>query len=183
MKISTQVSLYIILVLLVVICVLYDENKRESEVVHTHTTDTITIVKNDTVIETRVKYLEKRIVDTVFVETKSGEIITLPIVSKHFGKEETYDVWVSGVEPLEMDSIMVYPRTEYRTITNTERTTIDKKGTDIYVNAGLSHADGSFMPRVGISIKTNKNVLYGAEIGSFDGKTFLGVNVGFKINK
>lgn len=183
-------SIYLVVIAFIVFILLQIAPKTQDSIVDgkiERKIDTIirvdTIINYDTIIEYAVKYKDRKVTDTVYVETENKPFLALPVVSKHFTKENLYDVWVSGVEPLEMDSIMVYPRTEYRTITNTERTTVDKKETDIYVNAGLSHADGSFMPRVGISIKTKRNVLYGAEIGSFDGKTFLGVNVGFKINK
>ena len=59
--------------------------------------DTITVVKVDTIREREVRYVEKRIVDSVYVGADNNVII--PIEQRHYAKENLYDAWVSGYNP------------------------------------------------------------------------------------
>lgn len=145
--------------------------------------DTVIIFRTDTIVEYSVKYKDRKVTDTVYIETENKPFLALPIVSKHFAKENLYDAWVSGVEPIKMDSIKVYPKNEYTVITENKTTLLNQKQTDVFANVGLSHFNGTFIPKVGVSIKTKKETLYGFEIGSYGDDMYIGVNVGFKINK
>lgn len=184
MKLSTQIYIFIITVLAVVVYIQYQQ--KDSQPIRTETitsTDTVYYFRTDTIKEYAVKYKERKVTDTVYIETQNKPFLALPVVSKHFAKENLYDAWVSGYKDVFMDSIKVYPKTEYKTITNTNIMEVYPQTWVLYANVGFSHFNGTFIPKVGISIKNKKETLYGAEIGSYGDDLYLGVNVGFKINK
>ncbi len=103
------------------------------------------------------------------------------MVQKHFCNVGLYDIWVSGIEPLTIDSVMVYPKTEYRYITQT-KTIRDNKGMDLFATFGFSRFKGLYSSNVSVYALTNRKWLYGAEIGLIDSKWYVGAKFGFKIN-
>lgn len=145
-------------------------------------TDTIFITKVDTIVEYKTRYIQKRTVDTLYMETMGDSLISLPVVQKHYNKESVYDLWVSGVEPLSLDSAKVYTKTEYQTVTNTITNTIEDNKPHLYVSGGFNAFSGTLRPNVNISLSANKKWLYGLEIGlDKDYNTYYGVKVGCKI--
>lgn len=185
MKISTQIYIFIITVLAVVVYIQCGDGYKGIYCTENKTiaSDTVVIFRTDTIIEYAVKYKERKVTDTVYIETQNKPFLALSVVSKHFAKENLYDAWVSGYKDVFMDSIKVYPKTEYKTITNTNIVEVYPKTWGLYANVGFSHFNGTFIPKVGVSIKNKKETLYGAEIGSYGDDLYIGVNVGFKINK
>lgn len=184
MTLSKQLYIFLITVLAIVVYIQWEEGKKTNHIVNmTNTADTVVILKTDTIKEYVFKEIEKKTVDTVYIETQNKPFVALPIVSKHFAKENLYDAWVSGVEPLKIDSIRVYPTTEYKTIENINAVKVYEPKTQVFVNAGFSSFDGFFVPKVGISIKNKKEWLYGLEIGKYGDDMYYGVNIGIKINK
>ena len=64
--------------------------------------------------------ITKVVKDTVYIrDSITGYDLYLPIIQKHFSEKNRYDLWVSGVEPLNVDRIDVYNQVKYETITNT----------------------------------------------------------------
>jgi hypothetical protein len=82
-----------------------------------------------------------------------------------------------------MDSIKLYQQSRQETIVITDKSLLKPKTNSLFANVGIISFNGILAPKIGVSIKTKKERLYGLEIGSYDGKMFYGVNVGFKINK
>lgn len=183
MKLSTQIYIYIITVLAIVVYIQCVGRKQDAHIETTSIADTVIIYRTDTIVEYTVKYKEYKVIDTAYIETQNKPFLALPVVSKHFAKEKLYDAWISGYKDVLMDSIKVYPKTEYKTITNTNVIEVYPKTWDLYANVGFSHFDGTFVPKVGVSIKNKKETLYGAEIGSYGDDLYIGLNIGFKINK
>ena len=141
--------------------------------------DTVVYYETDTILETKVEYKDKIIKDTIYKDNTKDNLLLL--VQKHFSNVGLYDVWVSGVEPLGIDSIKVYPKTEYKYITQTN-TIRSNKGTDIYGTVGFSRFNGSYSSSIGVYATTNRKWLYGAEIGLIDESWYFGVKLGFNIN-
>jgi hypothetical protein len=141
--------------------------------------DTVVCYETDTITETKVLYKDRLVKDTVYLSKEEEPLLLL--VQKHFQSIGLYDVWVSGVEPLNVDSIMVYPKIEYRYITQT-KTIYDNKGTDLFGVFGFSRFNGTYSSNVGVCALTNRKWLYGAEIGLFDNKWYVGAKFGVKIN-
>lgn len=178
-KLHIALTIVLALSLLVVIqCGHTKRNINEDE----HASNTVevdTVVIYDTITEYEIKYKDRLVKDTIYLD--NAEEPFLLIVQKHFQNIGLYDIWVSGVEPLEVDSINVYPKIEYRYITQT-KTIYDDKGTDLFGVIGFSRFNGIFSSNVGVYALTNRKWLYGAEIGLFDNKWYVGAKVGFKIN-
>lgn len=186
MKLTTQLYIFLITVLAVALYIKCDDGKKINSCANEQvTTDTVVIfeTKIDTITEYVFKEVEKKTIDTVYIETENKPFLALPVVSKHFAKENLYDLWISGVEPLKMDSIKLYQQSRQETIVITDKSLLKPKTTNLFANVGIISFDGVLAPKIGISIKTKKERLYGLEIGSYEGKMFYGVNVGFKINK
>lgn len=145
-------------------------------------TDTLISVRVDTIIEYRTMYVEREVIDTLYVETGGASIYPLPIVQKHFSKEGVYDLWVSGVEPLNVDSSKVYSRVETNTVYKTITTTIDDNKHKLYVAAGLNAFSGFLKPNVGVLLSKDNNWLYGLEIGlDANDKVYYGGKIIYKI--
>lgn len=186
MKLTTQLYIFLITVLAVALYIKCDDGKKINSCANEQvTTDTVVIfeTKIDTITEYVFKEVEKKTIDTVYIETENKPFLALPVVSKHFAKENLYDLWISGVEPIKMDSFKLYPQSRQETIVITDKSLLKPKTTNLFANVGIISFDGVLAPKIGVSIKTKKERLYGLEIGSYEGKMFYGVNVGFKINK
>lgn len=186
MKLTTQLYIFLITVLAVALYIKCDDGKKINSCANEQvTTDTVVIfeTKIDTITEYVFKEVEKKTIDTVYIETENKPFLAIPVVSKRFAKENLYDLWISGVEPLKMDSFKLYPQSRQETIVITDKSLLKPKTTNLFANVGIISFDGVLAPKIGVSIKTKKERLYGLEIGSYEGKMFYGVNVGFKINK
>ena len=141
--------------------------------------DTITVVKVDTIREREVQYIEKRIVDSVYVGADNN--VAIPIEQRHYAKDNLYDAWVSGYNP-SLDSIFVYPKTEDRYITNTITKTTYKYPYAAFVSFGFKAFGGDIRPSVGLSIKTPRKWLYGAEMGIYNkNDIYFGFNIGYNL--
>lgn len=144
------------------------------------------IYETDTIVESHIdtltEYYPEPYADTVveYVEV-SGDTV-LSVHQKHYHSDSTYDVWVSGIEPLSLDSINVFNKTEFVTVTNTITNTILDERWRMYGFGGFSHVCERFVPEVGVSISSPQKWLISAKIG-YDTKlgTTYGINIGYKI--
>ena len=144
------------------------------------------IYETDTIVESHIdtltEYYPEPYADTVveYVEV-SGDTV-LSVHQKHYHSDSTYDVWVSGIEPLSLDSINVCNKTEFVTVTNTITNTILDERWRVYGFGGFSHVCERFVPEVGVSISSPQKWLISAKIG-YDTKlgTTYGINIGYKI--
>ena len=86
--------------------------------------DTTIIIKLDTIKIIKPVYLSEKVIDTLFVPIKDTIRINdtlyqlMPKTQKYYAKDSLYQAWVSGYKP-NLDSIRVFPKTIYSTITNT----------------------------------------------------------------
>lgn len=182
MRISSGYIYIILLALLAVLIWGLSENTTSTTEYESRTADTLFLYKTDTIIEYRTRYITKRTTDTLYIPIeKDTDTLKLPIVQKQYAKDSVYDLWISGVEPLAMDSLKIYPKTEYRYITNTITREIYPKRTEIYFFGGLSSIYGTLNPKIGISIKTKKEWLISPEIGLYDNKAMYGLTIGKRI--
>lgn len=135
-------------------------------------TDTVTFVKYDTVTYRKPVAVDSVVVryKTISVELKEDNFpklddkednfpikkdsvtVEIPITQKTY-TDSTYTAWVSGYEPC-LDSIQVYPRTEYKTITNTIKVQ-DTKRWGIGIQGGVGYGKGGFTPYIGVGIQYN----------------------------
>lgn len=147
-------------------------DKRE-DAIEEEQRDTVIIYRIDTIVEYKIEYKEKKVLDTVFVE-KEGTSIALPIVQKFYQNKGVYDLWISGVEPLNVDSFKCYKQVEYAYITNN----VVKERYKLYVGGGLFSFRDTFTPYVGVSIAEPKKWLISANFGL---NGYLGLEVKYNI--
>lgn len=171
-----------IIFVLVLVCLFSFNRGKKVEVITTHSTDTLYYTKVDTFIQYKPIFVEKRTIDTLYLNS-TDDAIRLPIVQKRYTKDNLYDLCISGVEPLNLDTINVFRNTEYITINNEIEKVIYKQKWNIYGFVGLNSISEAFSPKMGILLTAPKKWLISAEIGYYDNSAFYGLNIGYKINE
>lgn len=143
-----------------------------------HHTDTLYTVLFDTIVDYYPEEVHDTILDYVFIENDT----VLPILQKYYHRDSAYDVWVSGVEPLNMDSVNVFTRTDVVTVTNTETKTIVDRCWSLYAIGGLGSINGVICPEIGFDVTTPNKLSFGGRFGVYSGfGVIYGINIGFKI--
>lgn len=150
--------------------------------VENRVTDTITKIQVDTLIQYVPKYIVRKTIDTIYLQSSEKGEVSIPIEQRYYREEGVYDAWVSGYLP-SLDSIKTYPRVEYRTITNNVTKEIYKSTLDFYPYIGFRRFDDNIGQVIGLSIKMPKKWMYSCEIGVMDDKLMYGITVGYKINE
>lgn len=138
---------------------------RQHEEVEPASPDTVYLFKYDTITITKLKYKEKKVIDTLYIETKDSSKIKLPITQKLFSEANLYDIWISGVEPINLDSANVYNKTEYRTVVQYHDRVAYKDEFKIYAGGGFYSFSGNLNPYLGVSIQTKSKWLIEANFG------------------
>lgn len=171
---------YIVIAVLLVALILSLINRKEVTV-EKLTSDTVTIVKYDTIRHIKPVIVTEKIIDTIYVEVGTDSVIKLPITQKYYSTDD-YQAWVSGYKP-NLDSIYTFNKVITKTITNTETKTIYAKNTDVFLRAGCNYIGKQFAPFVGASLKLKNGILLGGNVGLYDKSAYYGVEVGLKLNK
>lgn len=153
----------------------------EPVVVEKKTTDTITIIKTDTVFYRKPVFVDEVVLDTVFIEKVPENGLKLPITQRMYSGEK-YNAWVSGYNP-SLDSINVFNNVITNNVITTEVKEIYPNTTDVYFSVGGFIINGAFSPNIGTMVKFKKNISLGAQIGYYGKSAYYGVNVGFKLKK
>lgn len=134
--------------------------------------DTVVVVKHDTITRYKPRYIEKIITDTLYITDT-----ILVREQKHYFEKDFYDIWISGYEP-KLDSFRLYPKIEYRTVTNTITKTVEKQGWTLYAGGGIDSFSGVLAPKVSVSLATPRKSLITANLGYYGGLYY-----GFTIQK
>lgn len=151
--------------------------------------DTTTFSKVDTLKQdsdsVRIVYVEKIVKDTIYVkDTTTNKGIPLQVVQKYFSEPNKYDLWISGVEPLNVDRICTYNQIEEKIITNTIREAIyPPKRNEFYLGGGFYSFLDTFTPIVNASLKTKKNTLISLNFGRYKGEPLIVGTYSWKIGK
>lgn len=170
---------YIVIVILAVCLVLSLTHKKEV-ILENRTTDTITIVRADTIRERIPHFITEKVLDTIFVEKVSENGLKLPITQRYYSTD-LYQAWVSGYKP-NLDSINVFNKVVERTVNHTIDRVVYPKSIDWYLNVGSMFIDKKVAPYVGISVKLKNDFVIGANAGVYEKNIFYGFNIGFKLN-
>jgi len=143
------------LFILAIIVFAFFTGKRYAESNQHVLTDTIIVVKIDTVKIDKPIYVTENAIDTIFlvindtIRLNDTLYQTLPITQRMYEKDSIYRAWVSGYRP-QLDSLLVFPKTITKTITNTVYQNSSKFG--IGVTAGYGVNKTGFSPFVGIGV-------------------------------
>ena len=173
---------------LVMIVVAYTVGKhsgcKEAKTVLVTDTLVMDVTHYDTIWRDNIAYKWRTVKDTVYVRGVGGDSIKAAVVSKEYAEDSLYKVWVSGVEPLALDSIEVYSKTTERTVTVTNTIREEDNRMRVFVFGGINAFGGTFRPSVGISLEPTRKLAIGAEIGlDCRDRIYYGVKVGYNINK
>ena len=148
-------------------------------------TDTVIICKTiyDTVVVTKPEYIERVVSDTVYIDASGGGQVSLPVVRKHYRGEALYDIWVSGIEPLRLDSVKIYREGEMTErisyVDRVEYREVREPLFSLYVSGGFYSIYGDFVPNVGISAMIGRKWLISADLGV--GVDVFGIGINYKI--
>ena len=169
----------IIAVIALSLCLCDSCNKRTNTIVKTeYVSDTTYTFLLDTIIQKELQCKNVIIRDTIQIYKDTA----LYIVQKEYDSDSLYHVWVSGIEPVNLDSIYVYPRTEYITINSIEKQYVESNKAKYFVSASLNGFSRTFKPSVGIYTIQRGKWLYGAEIGlNQDNKVSYSLKLGYRI--
>lgn len=170
---------YIVIAVLAV-CLILSLTNRKEVVIEKHTTDTVTIVRIDTFRTVLPRFITEKVVDTIFVEKTSENVLKLPITQKYYNTD-SYQAWVSGYKP-NLDSINVFNKVVERTVNNTIDRFVYQKSVDWYLNAGSMFIGKKVAPYVGLNVKFKNDLVIGANAGVYEKNMFYGFNIGFKLN-
>ena len=150
----------------------------------TASTDTLymDVTHYDTIYRESTAYRLRTVRDTVYVRGVGGDSIKAAVVSKEYAEDSLYRLWVSGVEPLTLDSIEVYRKTTERTVTVTNTVREEDNRMRVFVFGGFNAHYGTLRPNVGISLEPTRKLAIGAEIGlDCNDNVYYGVKIGYNI--
>ena len=171
---------YIAIFALAVLLVFSWTSKKEV-VIKKHITDTVTILRIDTIRERIPHFISEKVLDTIFVEKVSENVLKLPVTQRYYATD-LYQAWVSGYNP-NLDSINVFNKVVTHTVNHTITKEIYPKTVDWYLNIGSMFIDKNVAPYLGINVKFKNNIIVGANAGVYDKEMFYGFNVGFKLDE
>lgn len=155
--------------------------KRKEVTVEKLTSDTVTIVKYDTIKEIKPIEIKEKVIDTIYVAVGTDSVMQLPITQKYYSSDE-YQAWVSGYKP-SLDSIYTFNKVITKTITNTETRNVYLTSTDVFLDVGCNYIGNQFAPFLGASLKLKNGILISGNVGLYDKSVYYGAKIGFKLNK
>lgn len=146
-----------------------------------HSTDSIVVIKRDTLTITKVVEKERRVVDTMYIKSEPDST-PIPISEYRFFKPNEYDITAKGFN-VTMPSITVFPKTITTTITNTtEKETLVYKW-DIYGGFGIWRFKDAWIPNIGLAVKPPKSLLFTANLGYYDNDLLYGGTIYYNFGK
>lgn len=146
-----------------------------------HLTDSITVVKHDTLTITKVVEVEKKVVDTVYVKSEPDST-AIPISEYRFFKPNEYDITAKGFN-VTMPSITVFPKTITTTVTNTIEKELIVHKWDVYGGFGIWRFKDEWIPNIGLAVKAPKDLLFTANLGYYEKNLLYGGTVYYNFGK
>ena len=179
MKIS--LSLYAIVGSLVV-AFLLGLFLREDRVEYKTKVETIidTIIRIDTFVVEKPVVKTKKVVEEKIIYVHDTVKVVIPISEYRFFQDGIYDITARGYD-VSLSNVTVFPKTEYRTVTNTVETTVYKDTWNLYLGAEIWAFNRQVVPSVNLTLKTPKKWLLGAKIGYYEGNVVYGGQISYKI--
>lgn len=175
--------IYLAIVSVLVIMLGLVLRRPEKVIVETkYLTDTTTVTNIDTVEVIRVIEVEKTVTDTAYITVRDSIFVPVPISTYRFSEEGLYDITAHGFN-VSLSNVTVYPKTVYRTVTNTVEKQVLARKWEIYGGFGLWRFRQEWMPNIGLAIKTPKNLLFTANLGYYDRSLLFGGTVYYNLKK
>ena len=140
--------------------------------------DTISIVRIDTISIKEPVPVYKEIVDTIYIHVEDS-VARLPVEQYHYRENRLYDIWLSGYRP-RLDSIRIYNTTSEKTITN--NIYVRKRAWSLSPYLGINVSKGLCAPAIGISLMAPNRWSFGIEAGMYSqNNTYYGLRIGKNI--
>lgn len=157
------------------------ENKKIVEIERI-TTDTIVHERYDTIIVHNPIFIERELIDTIYVKTDSVGNAIIPISSYRFFEQDKYDITATGFN-VALDKVSVFPKTKHSIITNTIEKEVLVYKWDIYGGIGISYIGKDFSPNIGVMVKSPQKWMIGAKVGIYDKRPTYEVLIQYKLTK
>lgn len=152
----------------------------EPIVVEKHTTDTIVKTRIDTIVVEKPVVKTKKVVEEKIIYVHDTIKVVIPISEYRFFEDGLYDITARGYD-VSLSNVTVFPKTEYRTVTNTVETTVYKDTWNLYFGAGIWAFNNQVVPTVNLSLKTPKMWLISLNTGYYNGGLIYGGSINYKI--
>lgn len=166
-----------------VVLLLWSLNTESGEpvVITERHTDTLTIVRHDTVEVTKVvTKVEKEPADTVYITVRDSIFVPVPRKDYTFSESNLFDFRVRGFD-VEFLGANVYPKTVYETIYEQSTTTVANGGSSLFVLGGFSSVCGDFSPKVGLGLSLKGRWLISGDFGFYKKEPMWSVTVGYNV--
>lgn len=139
-----------------------------------------TTIRIDTFVVEKPVVKTKKVVEEKIIYVHDTVKVVIPISEYRFFQDGIYDITARGYD-VSLSDITVFPKTEYRTVTNTVETTIYKDTWNLYLGAEIWAFNRQLVPSVNLTLKTPKKWLFGAKIGYYEGSVVYGGQISYKI--
>ena len=156
------------------------DSGEPAKVIEKKHTDTLVITKIDSVFIEKPVVKEKKVVEEKIIYVHDTVKVVIPISEYRFFQDGIYDITARGYD-VSLSNVTVFPKTEYRTVTNTVETTVYKETWNLYFGAGIWAFDKEIVPTVNLALKTPKKWLFSANIGYYNRGLIYGGQVSYKI--
>lgn len=142
-------------------------------------TDTLTIIKHDTTVITKVK-IEKAPADTVYITVRDSIFVPVPRQEYTFSEPNMFEFRVKGYMVDFLDA-KVYPKTVYETIYEQNTTTVTKYRSSLFVFGGFSSICGDFSPKAGVGLSLKGKWLISADLGLYQKTPIYSATIGYNV--
>lgn len=181
MKSKEYIPLTIVGVLVVLLLWSLNTDSGEPVVITERHTDTLTVVKHDTIEVTKtVTVIEKEPADTVYLTIRDSIFVPVPRQEYTFSEPDLFDFRVKGFGVEFLDA-KVYPKTVYETIYEQNNSTITKYRSSLFVFGGFSSICGTFSPKVGVSLSLKGKWLISSGISFYQKQPLWDATIGYNI--
>jgi hypothetical protein len=162
------------------ILLLVRDSRVAPTIIETQRTDTLYKTRVDTFVVEKPVVKTEKVVEEKIVYVHDTIKVLIPISEYRFFEEGLYDITARGYE-VSLSNVTVFPKTEFRTITNTVETTIYKDNWNLYFGAGFGAFNKQVVPLVNLTLKTPKMWLISLNTGYYNGSFIYGGQFSYKI--
>ena len=158
---------------------------RKYEDTEGNKTDTLVIVKTDTLVKEVEKLITKTDTIFVYVDTTYDEPACYALVEKTY-EDEHFKAVVSGPSIGEdspsLKHMEVYPETKYEYVTNEVVREVESRRWELYVTGDICLKKSGDFASLGILATTPHGFAFGPKIGVLSGELFAGGTVGYRLS-
>jgi hypothetical protein len=177
-KIVTKIIIGLLSLLVVCLIINCYTTKEKKDTPNTLPTIVKKTIIYDTIYIAKPPINQETIIDTIRIKDTivKNDTITIfaPLVQKHYYDTNHYSLWISGCNPLKLDSINIFQAKE------TETHYIEDESLKIYGGGKIGIYKNDIIPYLSISA-TKKDWLVGLELGVYNNKAIYGFEIKYKI--